>query len=219
MNQAPRASFLILLLGLVGFGLGGCQLSYTGGARVVTPAQLDGGWLRAAPTPVVRQTAEADCGLAALAMIAGAWGQTWTVAELLETARPTDKGIKLGVLRDLARARGLDAYAIAGTHADIERELAKGRPVMIGVLLPFERDRARSHYEVVVALDPRDGTVVTLDPASGRYLKRSKQVLETEWKPAQHATLVVVGTRPPAPSGNAQAAVTPRRAAVIPPAR
>lgn len=194
MKTAPRTALLVALVGL--FGLMGCRLSYTGGARPVGPTELAGSeWLRAAPTPVVRQTQQADCGLAALAMMAGAWGQQWSVPELAKQAPPTGKGVKLGILRDVARARGLEAYAIAGSHADLQRELAKGRPVMLGLLLPFERKRARSHYEVVIAVHPRDGRVVTLDPATGKQLLRSREVLDVEWKPAGYATLVVVGEK------------------------
>ena len=195
---APRAAFLLLAL----IGLSSCtRLSYTGGARTVNPTQLDGGWLRAAPTPVVRQTETADCGLAALAMIAGAWGHNWTLSDLASQAPPSKKGVKLGKLRDVARARGLDAYAVKGSYTDLEHELRNGRPVLLGLLLPYERDRALTHYEVVVALHPQDGTVITLDPSTGGYLRRTRQVLEQEWKPASYATLVVVGKR----SGTADA--------------
>jgi ABC-type bacteriocin/lantibiotic exporter with double-glycine peptidase domain len=189
-------------------GLASCtQLSYTGGARTVNPTQLDGGthWLRAASTPVVKQTTTADCGLAALAMIAGAWGQQVTLAELATVAPPSKSGVKLGKLRDVARARGLDAFAIAGTYADLEHELRNGRPVLLGLLLPFERDRALNHYEVAVALDTRDGTVITIDPSTGGHLRRSRETLEKEWKPAGHATLVVVGERPKTAEGTARA--------------
>jgi len=65
--------------------------------------------------------------------------------------------------------------------------------VMLGLQLPFEMDRALHHYEVVVAIHPRDGTIVTLDPATGKYLKRTRAVLEKEWKPVGYPTLVVVG--------------------------
>jgi predicted double-glycine peptidase len=105
------------------------------------------------------------------------------------------KGAKLGALRDVARARGLEAYAIAGNFEDLKRELAHGRPVLLGLQLPFEQDRALHHYEVVVAMNPRDGSVVTLDPATGKHLKRTKAVLEAEWKPVGFPTLVVVGPR------------------------
>jgi Peptidase C39 family len=171
----------------------GVRLSYTGGARAVEPPAQGAGWLKAAPTPVVRQRSQNDCGLAALAMVAGAWGQTWTLDELVREVRATKRGVKLGALRDLARARGLEAYAITGAHDDLRRELAQGRPVLLGLVLPLEMKRGVHHYEVAVALDPRDGSVITLDPASGRHLRRTRQVLDAEWEAAGRATLVVVG--------------------------
>jgi len=36
---------------------------------------------------------------------------------------------------------------------------------------------------------------VTIDPASGQWRRRSKQVLELEWQPAGYAALVIVGER------------------------
>jgi ABC-type bacteriocin/lantibiotic exporter with double-glycine peptidase domain len=177
-------------------GATACQPPYTGGARVVTPGELGSGWVRAAATPVVRQHHETDCGLAALAMVAGTWGRPWSVADLNRQLPPTERGVKLGALRDLARARGLEAYAIRGNARDLEHELSSGRPVVLGLILPFDRGHNASHYEVAVAMNPRDGDVVTIDPASGEWRKRSKQVLELEWKPAGFATLVVVGDRP-----------------------
>jgi ABC-type bacteriocin/lantibiotic exporter with double-glycine peptidase domain len=171
-----------------------CHLDYAGGARPISSADLQAAtWVRAAPTPVVRQLAETDCGLAALAMVAGAWGHTWGMGDLTHRLRPDDAGVSLGKLRDLARARGLDAFAIAGTHADLEHELAAGRPVLLGLVLPFDRQHNRSHYEVAIALDKRDGSVVTIDPASGDMLRRTSQVLDLEWKTAGYAALVVVG--------------------------
>jgi ABC-type bacteriocin/lantibiotic exporter with double-glycine peptidase domain len=188
-----RASHLASLLVLA--GLTACQLPYAGGARAVSPASIGTGWYKAAATPVVRQQHETDCGLAALAMVAGTWGRSWSVAELTRQLPPTDKGIKLGALRDLARARGLDAYAIKGTAKDLEHELAAGRPVVLGLILPYDQGRNASHYEVAVAINPRDGTVVTIDPASGDWRERSRKVLDLEWKTAGFATLVVTGDR------------------------
>ena len=72
-----------------------------GGAHAVQPAQLDAHWLRAAPTPVVVQRQEADCGLAALAMVAGAWGQPVSLADLAQRVPTRDakgNGVKLGAL-------------------------------------------------------------------------------------------------------------------------
>ena len=172
----------------------GCRLSYTGGATTVKPADVPSGWLQAAPTPVVVQAQRQDCGLAAIAMIAGAWGHVWAVDDLARQMPPGDKGVRLGTLRDFARKRGLVAYAVKGSFEDLARELRQGRPVLLGLVLPFDRKNNLNHYEVAVAMNPVDGTVVTRDPATGNLMKRSRKVLDLEWKHAGYATLVVVGT-------------------------
>ncbi|MCX5742733.1 MAG: cysteine peptidase family C39 domain-containing protein [Proteobacteria bacterium] len=177
----------------VAFAVAGCQLPYTGGARPVAAHDALPGYVHAAPTPIVRQRQETDCGLAALAMVAGAWGQAWSVAELARAVPPTARGVKLGALRDLARARGLDAYAIEATIADLANELTAGRPVVVGLVLPFARARFLCHFEVAIAIDPARGDVITLDPASGRAMRRTRAILEQEWARARHAALVVVG--------------------------
>ena len=145
-NNAPRAFVLTLFTVLAA-----CTANYSGGAHVVKPTQLDQTWHRAAATPVVKQHDMRDCGLAALAMVGGAWGQSWTIYELSKQVTVPDKGVKLGALRDLARTRGLDAFAIKGTHDDLARELKNGRPVVLGLILPFNNKYNLAHYEVVVA--------------------------------------------------------------------
>ena len=188
MRAGPVATLVVILNGMTA-----CQLSYNGGARRVSPTEIDSGWYRAAATPVVRQQQESDCGLAALAMVAGTWGRRWSVAELTSQLPPTERGVKLGALRDLARARGLEAYAIKGTTHDLEHELQAGRPVVLGLILPYEQNRNASHYEVAIAINPDDGAVVTIDPASGSWRERTRKVLELEWKSAGFAALVVTG--------------------------
>lgn len=188
--KVAAATRAALLLMIAVFGLSACRLAYTGGATAVGPNDLGREWIRAAPTPVVLQRAQTDCGLAALAMIAGAWGQSWSVGDMARHVKPTEQGVKLGALRDLARARGLEAYVVKGQFEDLENELAKGRPVLLG--LPFDRERNVHHFEVAIAMNPRDDTVVTLDPATGDMMKRSRKVLDLEWSHAGYATLVVV---------------------------
>jgi len=198
---APRAA---LLLAVMVFGLSACRLAYTGGATPVGPNDLGGEWIRSAPTPVVRQGQQTDCGLAALAMVAGAWGRRWSVGDMARHLKPTDKGVRLGALRDLARARGLEAYVVKGQFKDLQNELEKGRPVLLGLVLPFDQNNNLHHFEVAIAVNPRNGTVVTLDPATGDMMKRSREVLDLEWKRAGYATLVVVAdvTRTPEGEGH-----------------
>jgi ATP-binding cassette, subfamily B, bacterial CvaB/MchF/RaxB len=133
-----------------------------------------------------------DCGLAALAMVAGAWGRKWSLEDLAHRVPPGNKGVKLKALRDIARERGLQAYAIKGTKEDLKKELGQGRPVLLGLMLPHDRNKNRAHYEVAIALNPRDGTVITIDPATGEHMKRSDKVLDLEWKHAHYAALVIV---------------------------
>lgn len=191
MKSLIRSARALVLCGLIG----ACTIPYTGGARAVQPTQLDTTWYRAAPTPVVRQKQMADCGLAALAMVAGAWGRHWSVDDLAHRVPPGQHGIKLGVLRDLARDRGFDAYAIQANRDDLKNELSAGRPVLLGLVLPHDRKRNRSHFEVAIAMSQRDGTVITIDPATGEWMRRSPAVLDLEWKAAGYAALVVTGDK------------------------
>jgi ABC-type bacteriocin/lantibiotic exporter with double-glycine peptidase domain len=196
MKTIIRSARVLALCGLIC----ACAVPYKGGARAVQPTQLDATWLRAAPTPVVKQKQMTDCGLAALAMVAGAWGRSVTLDELEHRTPAGKHGVKLGVLRDLARAQGLEAYAIKANRDDLKNELSSGRPVLLGLILPHDRKRNRSHYEVAIALSQTDGTVITIDPATGEWMRRSPAVLDLEWKAAGYAALVVTGDQQKAAS-------------------
>jgi ABC-type bacteriocin/lantibiotic exporter with double-glycine peptidase domain len=130
-------------------------------------------------------------------MVAGAWGRQLSVDDLAHWLPPSAKGVKLGALRDLARNQGLEAFALRASTTDLQHELASGRPVVMGLMLPYDRERNRAHYEVVVAMNPKDGTVVTIDPATGEWMRRSRAVLDVEWKAAGYAALVVTGEHAP----------------------
>ena len=189
MRTIIRSARVLALVSLIA----SCVAPYKGGARAVHPTTLSSDWLRAAETPVVKQRQMADCGLAALAMVAGAWGRQWTIDDLARRLPPGKKGIKLRNLRDLARARGLEAFAIKASTKDLQHELGKGRPVLLGLMLPHDRKTNRSHYEVAIAINTKDGTVITIDPATGEWMRRSPQVFDIEWKAAGYAALVVTG--------------------------
>jgi ABC-type bacteriocin/lantibiotic exporter with double-glycine peptidase domain len=173
----------------------GC-VTYSGGARPFDPSRVGGepGWIAAAPTPEIRQSGQFDCGAAALAMVAGRWKVQISVGSSIVPA-PSKTGIALGNLRSAARHYGLDAYAIKADYAILAHELRAGRPVIVGLLRPYSRNKATSHYEVVIAM--RGDEVVTLDPAAG-WRVRTRAALDAEWRPAQYPALVVLGP-PPVP--------------------
>jgi ABC-type bacteriocin/lantibiotic exporter with double-glycine peptidase domain len=180
-------------------GLTGCA-SLGGRARSLDPARLtaEPGWIVAAPTPEVRQQASQDCGAASLAMIAGRWHVPLSVdVAVAALPPPTPQGTRLGDLRDVARARGLKAFAIAGDRETLVRELGLGRPVIVGLFIPAGLGRVKSHYEVMVAANMAKEEFVTIDPASG-WRVRTWADLDAEWLPAGRPALVVVGVDAPA---------------------
>jgi len=66
-------------------GAGACA-SDRGKVHPVDPGQLatEPGWIVAAPTPEVRQRIGAECGAAALAMVAGRWMVSMSLDDALE---------------------------------------------------------------------------------------------------------------------------------------
>lgn len=171
--------------------LAACAVPYSGAARPVDAAAIApaAGWT-VAPVPVIRQRALADCGPAALAMIAARWQRPLALADATRAAPPDADGTRLGSLRDVARAHGLRAFALAGDRALLEHELERGRPVLVGLVRPHGR-RALTHFEVVVGVHP-DGRVATVDPGAG-WQVRPWSGLEAEWAPGGHPAMVVVG--------------------------
>jgi ABC-type bacteriocin/lantibiotic exporter with double-glycine peptidase domain len=184
----------LLLVGLLAAASACVTYStYTGSATSFAPDQLERepGWLAVRNVPVVRQESETDCGAAAIAMVVTYW-TTEPTARLLAELRPVRRpGLAAGRLRDFARRRDLTAYLVSGQIADLERELAAGRPVLVGLVKP-QRKGALTHYEVVVGFHRQKGIVVTLDPARGWRQNQLRGFL-AEWKPAANLALVVVG--------------------------
>ncbi len=195
---------LLLLLG------GGACATYTGGAEAIAPAQVQArdGWIAAAPTPTVKQRNLTDCGAATLAMVAGSWQVVLTLDEAAGHLPPPGKdGVRLVDLREGAVSVKLVAFAIAGDLAVLERELAAGRPVVVGLKRPYGKDKILSHYEVVIALrkavpsttggKPKNQVeIVTIDPGSptsSGWQVRTWSEFEREWKPAGRPALVVLG--------------------------
>src|SRR6185369_12485864 len=143
----PRARGLrgLILIGCL--SLVGC---YVGSARSATPADLraDEGWERVDGVPDVRQVAREDCGAAALAMVLGYWGRALTRDQIVAANPPTpEQGLEAATLRDLARRQGLQAFVIPGQLADLDRELRRRHPILVGVVKRYGR-RGYAHYEV-----------------------------------------------------------------------
>jgi ABC-type bacteriocin/lantibiotic exporter with double-glycine peptidase domain len=162
------------------------------------------GWTRVENVAEVRQTSRQGCGAAALAMVLGHWGLPVTQAEIWAASPPPPgQGLRADALRDFARGQGLQAFLVEGQVGDLEHEVGRDRPVLVGVVKRQGR-RAYPHYEVVVGIDRRRQRVLTLDPARGAR-ERSLERFGAEWAAAGRLTLVVF-PRTPAPLPVAQQA-------------
>jgi len=188
MRRAPS----VLWLALLWASATGC---YTGKSRVVSPQRAsalaaDPAWTFVPDVPFIAQQSDSDCGPAALAMVLAHFGVPASLAEVVAADPPRDGGVRAGDLRDLARAKGLSAFVVAGTFADLFEQLGHGRPVLVGLAKPMTGGRALAHYEVVVAIDRRDHRLLTLDPARG-LSENSLEDFAREWAPTGQVTLIV----------------------------
>jgi ABC-type bacteriocin/lantibiotic exporter with double-glycine peptidase domain len=189
----PRAGGFLRLLFVGCLSVCGC---YVGSARSATPADLSSaeGWERVEGVPEVRQVAREDCGAASLAMVLGYWGRPVPREELrAANALGSERGLRAATLRDLARQQGLQAFLIPGQLGDLDRELRRGHPVLVGVVKRYGR-RAYPHYEVVVGMSRRTQRVLTLDPADGLRVD-SREGFAAEWAAAGQVTLIVYPSR------------------------
>jgi len=183
----------------------GCVLAsgcYHGSARTTTPADLADQrdeWNLVEGVPPVRQIAREDCGAAALAMVLGYWGLPIT-RDAISAANPaaSEHGIRAAALRDFARRQGLQAFLVEGQLAELDRELGRHRPVLVGVMKRYGQ-RLYPHYEVVVGMSRRDQRVLTLDPAHGLRVN-SREGFTAEWTAAGRLTLIVFPLPRAAPS-------------------
>ena len=70
-------------------------------------------------------------------MVLAHFGVPASLAEVVSADPPRDGGVRAGDLRDVARAKGLSAFVVAGTFADLFEQLGHGRPVLVGLAKPI----------------------------------------------------------------------------------
>ncbi len=183
-------------LQIVGVVVAGSALAlascYRGSARSVSAGDVnrEDGWTLVNGVPLIRQSSEHGCGAAALAMVLQRWGVPSSGADVARDIPSGEQGsISAGALRDLARQKGLRAFLVRGTEADLMREVTLDRPVLVGVVQRYT-SRAYAHYEVVVGVNRRTRRVLMLDP--GRGMREDDFVgFANEWEGAGWLTLVV----------------------------
>jgi Peptidase_C39 like family len=115
---------------------------------------------------------EALCGGAALAMVMRYWGMPDVRPDdFAGSLTPEGTGIPADALRQLAEARGFQAFAFSGEQTEAVSHLEKGRP-LIALLSTAS---GRHHYVVVLAWSNQ--RVLVHDPAVGPF----RILPEAEW--------------------------------------
>jgi ABC-type bacteriocin/lantibiotic exporter with double-glycine peptidase domain len=182
----------IVVVGAALFGATGCVAYSRGTARETTYDDLrrEDGWLLVDVAPIVRQESDDDCGAASLSTVLAVWGVDASAETLRkECAVADESGLRATSLRDAARRRGLSAFLLAGRVADLDHELRRGRPVLVGVVKSAGTVSV-THFEVVVGLHPGAARVAALDPARGLVCDALAD-FAGEWAATKGVTLVV----------------------------
>ena len=158
-------------------------------------ASPGGAWL---DVPFVKQTRN-GCGPAAIAMVVAYWqahgfavpdgGGGGADPQSIKAAVYSDaiKGTRGSEMQRYFERAGFRAFAFQGEWTDLERHLAKGRPLIVAL------GEARSfHYAVVAGVDTRQGFVLLNDPARRKLLRTDRAEFERAWNVAGRWTLLAV---------------------------
>jgi len=147
--------------------------------------------------PFVAQRKD-GCGAACIAMVMQYWerhqGQgvrpEAESAQIFRSVYSSDaRGVFASAMVRYFQQNGYRAFAFPGETADLERQLAQGRP-LIAALKPGPGPEL--HYVVVAGLDEPNQLVLVNDPAQRKLLKEDASHFEREWKAAGHWILLAV---------------------------
>lgn len=180
--------------------LGGCF----GSARSFAPARFERepGWVAVASVPVLRQAGVRDCGAVVAAMLLRHWGLTATQEDVRAASGvASDHGLRAGFLRGHLQDRGLQVFLFEGSFGDLEHELARGRPVLVGVV-KLVGNEPYAHYQIVVGASRAREEIVVIDPADGMSVYSFAGFMR-QWMPTRFLTMAVLpapakGAAPPA---------------------
>lgn len=128
--------------------------------------------------PLIKQKRN-GCGAAAVAMVMKYWAVADGPAagqvheELFE---PGLRAIRLSEMRAYLERHGFRAFTLRGQTADLERHLAKGRPIIVGLKKKPSDDY---HFAVVVGIG--DDGVWLNDPARTKPHRMDRSKFEKRW--------------------------------------
>ncbi|MCF8037806.1 MAG: C39 family peptidase [Desulfohalobiaceae bacterium] len=169
-----KASLLVWILILLWFG----PLTSVWGTK---------GQLPILKVRYTKQQTDSSCGLAGLSSIMDYWGVSNDPTRLLRRhPSRSSNGYSLGELKRIALEKGLKAFTIRGSYDFLKKQLAKERPVLVALEVPYNlytvqkaekvsflgrvfglggRTQTFSHFMVVRGFDQEE--VKVMDPMYG----------------------------------------------------
>ncbi len=158
----------------------------------------------------VKQLTNYSCGLAGLSCIMDYWQVQNNREKLLNSHPPlrASKGYSLGELKRIATGKGLKAFAIHGSFEFLKKQLARERPVLVAVEIPYnfyQLQKAKeiplvgelfeaisgstfSHFMVVYGLSQKE--IKVMDPMYGLKSIARDNFLDM-WKRMKKSMLLV----------------------------
>ena len=151
--------------------------------------------------PFVRQQKD-GCGAASIAMVMQYWerqqgempGPNADPDRILRALYSREgHGIYASAMVRYFEQNGYHAFAFSGEWADLGREFAKGRPLIVALKPGRSREL---HYVVAAGVDQADGLVLVNDPAQRKLLKEDQSTFAHDWKATGNWTLLAVPAGP-----------------------
>jgi ABC-type bacteriocin/lantibiotic exporter with double-glycine peptidase domain len=140
--------------------------------------------------PFVKQEKH-GCGAASIAMLMRYWSRDVDPHQIQQTLYSGEaKGIRGTDAEAYLREHGFRTFVFRGEWRDLERHLAKGRPLM--VCLNEGHDGTQQHYVVVAGVDTARNLVLINDPARRKLLKAERAAFEKSWSEAERWTLLAI---------------------------
>lgn len=155
------------------------------------PRSLGPQWSQIQDLHLVLVNDEADCGVAALTTVLAFWRPGISVSEVRKALGPaySPQGLEAGSLRDVARQYGVGAFLVEGGVDDLTYEIARGRPVIVG-LIEQHGSRRFGHYVVVAGINFVGKRLLVADPRGG-WRQIDEDALMAEWRAARELALVI----------------------------
>jgi predicted double-glycine peptidase len=127
------------------------------------------------------------CGAVSVATVLGHWtGKPVDPGPIYrELYEPERNGIQLAAMRRYLESRGLRAYTLRAERVDVEGQVDKGRPVIVGL-----RTKAKGELHFAVVTGVERGQLLLRDPARKGVTRLSGREFDRRWALAGRWMLV-----------------------------